>query len=390
MKHILAIIFILCFSISTKADIHFWDSPQHGGNSFNQSVPDEKYFRALKATGATWVRLTPSKWKGEGRDFLIGNADEYKGIPAGDLAKLIQCLDAAQAAEVKVVIVPLSLPGARWSQHNDGSVDSRLWNDRQFWNQSIAFWHDLALALKDHPAIVGYNILNEPTTEKGMGLDEHAAPAVRNIWYKKYQNTTHDLIAFYKQVVTSIRTVDANVPIMLDGGWYANAWSFSYWPKLDDDKILYSFHMYEPYAATIGSNMKGKPQPPYPGVKSQLGAEEVVWNKKVMEYYLAKPFEWAATQKIPANRMVVGEFGCVRLWKNCGTYLNDVLGVINSYDAHWAFYSFREDGWDSMDYELSPDVRPGEFYYKMEQGKGDQLKRTPHPLLDIIKAHMKK
>jgi len=390
MKNILPMILILFFAISAKANIHFWDSPQYGGNSFNQSIPDEKYFRALKATGATWVRLTPSKWKGEGKDFLIGNVDEYKGIPANDLARLIQCLDAAKAAGIKVVIVPLSLPGARWNQHNNGKVDDRLWTDRRYWNQSTTFWKDLARALKDHPAIVGYNILNEPTPEKGMDLDEHAVPDVRKQWYKKYQGSTHDIVAFYQQVIASIRSVDLNVPIMLDGGWYANAWSFSYWPKMDDEKILYSFHMYEPYAATSAPNIKRKPQFSYPGVESHLGNEKVVWNKKMMELFIAEPFKWAAANNIAAKRMVVGELGCVRAWRDCGNYLNDVLNIINSHHAHWAFYSFREDVWEAMDYELAPDVKPGEFYYKMEQGKADQLKREPHPLLDIIKDHMKK
>jgi len=52
--------------------IAFWDMPRKGGNSFNTSAPDEAYFKALAATGATWVRLTFSKCKGEDRDFLLG------------------------------------------------------------------------------------------------------------------------------------------------------------------------------------------------------------------------------------------------------------------------------------------------------------------------------
>jgi hypothetical protein len=44
----------------------FWDKQRKGGNSLNQAPPDTAYFSALAATGATWVRLTFSKWKGEG------------------------------------------------------------------------------------------------------------------------------------------------------------------------------------------------------------------------------------------------------------------------------------------------------------------------------------
>ena len=69
--------------------IAFWDVPEHGGNSFNAKPPSLAYFRALRGYGSTWVRLTPSKWKGEGRDFLIGNADHYAGIPPQDLKLLV-------------------------------------------------------------------------------------------------------------------------------------------------------------------------------------------------------------------------------------------------------------------------------------------------------------
>lgn len=397
MKHLAMIMAAVCLSLGAPvqaADIAFWDTPQHGGNSFNGAPPDAAYFRALKATGATWVRLTFSKWKGEGRDFLIGNADHYSGIPKSDLATLIQVMDAADAAGIKVVLAPLSLPGDRWNQQNGNKQDDRLWNDQAYWDQSSAFWRDLAAAIKDHPALAGYNLLNEPTPEKGQNLelrlDEHADAATRITWYKRYEGTTHDLPRFYSQVIAAIRTVDTRTPVMVDGGWYANAWSFSYWPgPLADDKVLYAFHMYEPYEATSGPNIKRDPQYRYPGYQSWLGQERVTWDKTTVARFLAGPFDWATTHGVPANRMVAGEYGCVRQWADCGAYLGDVLDVLNAHQAHWAFYSFREDVWDAMDYEIAPGFPSGQFYYLMEQGKADQIPRNPSPLMDIIQAHMK-
>ncbi|ESQ90488.1 glycoside hydrolase family 5 protein [Asticcacaulis benevestitus] len=388
----LAMVMALTLAATVPAhagDIAFWDKPQYGGNSFNETPPDEAYFEALKATGATWVRLTPTKWKGASRDFLIGSADDYQAIPSGDLAILIKCLDAAQAAGIKVVIVPLNLPGNRWSPQKGIKADDRLWADRKYWQQSAAFWRDLATALKDHPAVVGYNLINEPTPEKGLGLDEQADAETRQAWYAKYQGTTHDLPAFYEQVIAAVRTVDPNTPIMVDGGWYANGWSFSYWPKaLSDTKVLYSFHMYEPYEATSGPNIKRKPQLRYPGVETSLGGEKVKWDKTVVERFLTGPFDWANTHGVPVNRMVAGELGCVRVWADCGAYLNDVLDTLNAHGSHWAFYSFREDGWEAMDYELAPDFPAGQFYHLSEQGKTAQIKRDG-PLMHIIEAHMK-
>ena len=114
----------LVLQLATVADlIDFWDRPAKGANGFNALPQDAAYFQALAGTGATWVRLTFSKWKGQGRDFLIGNADHYDGLVAKDLAVLHEVLDAADAAGLKVVLTPLSLPGARWTQQNGGAYD---------------------------------------------------------------------------------------------------------------------------------------------------------------------------------------------------------------------------------------------------------------------------
>lgn len=130
---------------ATAADLMaFWDAPRHGGNSFNRLPPDQAYFDALKGYGATWVRLSYDKWQPVQRDFLLGNADAYAGLPAADLATLRATLDRAHQAGLKVVIAPLSLPGMRWSQNNQGQFDDRLWQDKRYWSQAMASgetWH---------------------------------------------------------------------------------------------------------------------------------------------------------------------------------------------------------------------------------------------------------
>ena len=121
---------LLClFAFSAQAAVNtFWSQPQRGGNSFNETPPDRAYFQGLRDTGATWVRLTPDKWRSAGgRDFLMGDADRYQGLVPADVATLRRVLDDADAAGIKVVLVPLSLPLLRWKQKNGGVVDQRLW-----------------------------------------------------------------------------------------------------------------------------------------------------------------------------------------------------------------------------------------------------------------------
>src|SRR3954471_13828754 len=202
--------------------ITFWDTPRHGANCFNEAPPDEAYLRALRTYGATWVRLTFSKWKSaRGGDFLFGDLDDYQALVPEDLAVLRAVLDRAQTAGLKVVLTTLALPGSRWRQQNAGRFDDRLWSDMKYWRQSAAFWRDLAGELAHHPAIVAYNLLNEPAPELRGGLDEHAAPETMRAWYMRARGSARDLPGFYATLITAVRAADSLTPIMLDAGYYA-------------------------------------------------------------------------------------------------------------------------------------------------------------------------
>lgn len=50
----LAVTLIMAFCLTSQAMaadlLSFWDTPRHGGNSFNRLPPDQAYFDALKTT----------------------------------------------------------------------------------------------------------------------------------------------------------------------------------------------------------------------------------------------------------------------------------------------------------------------------------------------------
>ena len=370
--------------------IAFWDKPERGGNSFNRLPPDQAYFDALQDYGASWVRLSYDKWQPAERDYLIGNADQYQGLVAKDLQQLKTTLDRAHAAGLKVVITPLSLPGMRWAQNNGDRFDDRLWQDKQFWTQSAAFWRDLAAVLKEHPAVAAYNLINEPAPEKQAGLAEHADAAKMRDWYEKQVGSARDLPGFYQTLISAIREVDSLTPIMVDAGWYGAADAFSYWPApLADSRVLYSFHMYEPYAATSAPNLQRARPYTYPGlVPFAAGMQK--WDPNRVRSYLQQPLDWAAQHAIPANRMVAGEFGCMRKLPGCQQYLEDVLSALEAARVHWAFYSFREDSWDGMDYELGSANVPWAYWKAAEDGQPDPVKRSATAEFEPISKRLKK
>ncbi|HEY4145477.1 glycoside hydrolase family 5 protein [Pinirhizobacter sp.] len=390
----LALVFITFAGLAASAPIAaadlitFWNIPRHGGNSFNRLPPDRAYFQALKGHGATWVRLSFDKWKPAQRDFLIGNADDYRTLDTDDLATLRATLDRAHAAGLKVVVAPLSLPWMRWSQNNGDRFDDRLWRDRKHWDTAARYWRDAATALRDHPAIAAYNIINEPAPEKLGGLPEHAPPAAMAAWFARERKGARNLPAFYARVIAAIREVDKTTPIMVDAGWYAAADAFDYWPApLGDTRVLYAFHMYEPYAVTSAPNLKRRKPYAYPGVVP-FGGKQLNFDAGRVKAYLKIPMDWAARHAIPANRLVAAEFGCVRQLAGCAGYLEDVIGTLDTNGVHWAFYSFREDTWDAMDYELGTGKVPWRYWQAVEAGTPDPVLRKATPLFDVIRKRL--
>lgn len=206
-------------------------------------------------------------------------------------------------------------------------------------------------------------------------MAEHAELAIMKQWYAREQGGSRDLPALYRQLVAAIREVDGKTPVMLDAGWYAAADAFGYWPGvLQDERVLYSVHMYEPYAATSAPNLARQQPYAYPGPVPFAGRSRQ-WDAERVANYLQQPVDWADAIKLPRSRLVVGEFGCMRRLPGCRQYLEDVLTVLDRQQAHWAFYSFREDSWDGMDYELGSAKVPWAYWQAIDNGASDPLPR---------------
>ena len=125
----------------------------------------------------------------------------------------------------------------------------------------LFFWRELALNLKDHPAIVGYNILNEPSPEMVRPKLKDWYTQDYNKWYNKIKGSPADLNIFYKNVINSIRTVDKKTPIIIDTGFYGTPYGLTALrPKIfEQGPIIYSFHSYINYRFLRNKGFK------YPG-----------------------------------------------------------------------------------------------------------------------------
>lgn len=343
--------------IHLVSEIEFWEQKQRmGANSFNNKPPSQAYFDSFAEYGGEWIRLSWTKWQSAGgKAFLIGDPSDYTGLVQEDVFVLKEVVSRARNSKVKLVFTSLTLPGAVWSQHNNGEIDDRLYSDKKYWEQSALFWQDIAEVFKDDETIIAYNIINEPTPERPSGYERGTRE--QNIqWYEQQIGTPRDLPAFYEYIVHAIREIDTVTPIMIDGGFFGNPNGFDYFEgPIQDDKILYDFHMYQPWAATSTWNIRNGAKLVYPGTMEYWGRTET-WDAERVAKTIQQPLDWAEKYGIQPSRIVMGEFGCHRYLKWCPIYLEDVLSAAEENNLHWAFYTFRSDNWGGMDYELGQDA----------------------------------
>lgn len=389
ISRLACIIFLIIttqFAFAKNTANNYWDKQRRGANVFNKEIP-ESIWKNASLAHIKFVRLAPDKRHSKSKDFLIGNADNYQGLVSADMTKLKQALDQANRNGIKVELTMLSLPGARWKQLNNSTDDSRLWKDEKYQQQAIHFWQDLATSLKNHPAIVGYNIINEPHPEILFGIQEISNISAKS-YSKKVAGTAADLALFYQKVVDAIRKIDPSTPIILDVGMYADPRAFTYFKPIQGKNILYAFHMYEPYSYTNKKTNNGKYS--YPGMIStgKDKTPEFISKKELEQIYFKPVVEWQKKYHIPNSQIVVEEFGGNRMAKGLDKYFSDLIAIFNTHHWHWAFYSFQEDTWDGMNYELGNKPLGEKYWNTISKGQKPVLKIVPNATWEILTKNL--
>ena len=96
-----------------------------------------------------------------------------------------------------------------------------LWESIPNRQKTAALWKKLAERYKDEPWVAAYDILNEPNWNLPGGV------LIRNL---------------YEDITDSIRSVDTQHIIIIEGNWFAN--DFTGLPRPWDDNLVYGTHKY--------------------------------------------------------------------------------------------------------------------------------------------------
>ena len=234
----------------------YWSIQRRGANYGAMRLRPE-VFHAAANKGIEFLRLNPDSMRPAQRDFLIGDADAFTAINEDDFRQLRLVLDESEKHGVKIVLTMFSLPGHRAKKDVSDASDGRIWRQEKYQEQAFAFWRDLARRLRNHPAIVAYNPLNEPHPDREFDFEDPDAPAFAK-WLDSVRGTTADLDRFNRKMVAAIRESDPDTPIILDGWFYAGPEAFRHNQTVSDNRTLYALHNLGPWNYTAFRINKGR------------------------------------------------------------------------------------------------------------------------------------
>ena len=134
-------------------------------------------------------------------------------------------LEWCRANEFGVILDMHAAPGGQ----NDGPIsdsdgEARLWTEPDpYQDWAVAIWQEIATRYKDEKLIIGYDLINEPVTPDDI--------------------PEKDLKDLYVRMTDSIRTVDRNHIVFIEGNFYATTFD-EHLQEPWDDNMVYAFHKY--------------------------------------------------------------------------------------------------------------------------------------------------
>lgn len=291
-----------------------------------RGVVNDADLKAIKTTGFDFVRLglDPAMF------LWPANRDKRPTLIKGMHA----AMDRLKAADLKIVVDLHALPVTPgWKSLG---VEAYLGNERNY-AAYLELVADIGKQLADeNPARVAFEPMNEPTVDCD--------------WGSNGKNSRWQAMA--QRLHRTARAAAPKLTIILSGACWGGAWGLSHLDAkaFADDNTIWSFHSYEPFIFTHqGASWTGGPESHVEGLrypperkqyqpilaaarkriasadvskarKLQLD-KELAFNlkqymrdgRKEMKTAFATVKGWARRNKIPPERVVLGEFGAHRL-----------------------------------------------------------------------------
>ncbi len=235
---------------------------------------------------------------------------------------LDRVLNWAKKNNVRVCIDPHTTPGVRdrWTIY----PNDEFWKDKSYWTHLVKAWVRIVNEHKHRGLeIYGYDLLNEPAIPD---------PAIHG-------NQWHELVGI---LVDTIRSLGDQHPIIVEPTWISfkgghmdRVESLSELVLPDDDNLIVSPHVYEPFDFTHQGVNRKPAGIPYPG---QIG--DKFWDKNELSNYLQPIRDFQKRNNgIP---IFIGEFSASRAGGDASNvYLKDLIDLFEAEGWSWAYHDLR-------------------------------------------------
>ncbi len=207
----------------------------------------------------------------------------------------------AKNHNIYLIISMRQSPGGHNSSPHSGNGGlNELWSNTNYQKRIAALWRVIAERYSDESIIAGYDLINEPEAPNAATL-----------------NTV------YQTIIDSIRSVDANHIVFLEGNLWAQ---YTDWidPSLDSNMAL-SVHYYLPSSYAVDGI----------GIYPDAG---ISFTKVALASAFQSRINHAQSLNLPCY---VGEFGAMSSANGHLIYDEDLISIMDSLSLSWNYYNYK-------------------------------------------------
>jgi hypothetical protein len=322
-------------------------------------------FNRLAALGANYVNISTAG--------LFKIKPPYT-VDEEAVASLDHLLEMTAAADLFAVITFRTGPGrsefaiiggGNWLPDKSYIVET-VWTDvsaRAAWAE---MWRVTAERYRDNPTVIGYDLMCEPNSNAALDIWDP------EIFFAQYTGTGYDWNAWYPDLVSAIREVDTNTPILVGGNDYSSVEWLPYLQPVEDPHIVYTIHQYSPHVYT-------HQEPPqltraYPGTFDTNYDNSVeTFDHAWLENLLGIATEFQSAQHVV---LAVNEYGLERWEPGGADYVRDEITLFDQYGWNYAIWQWHAS-W--------PLLAEGDNSFNFLFGQDPaNLTEVPNSLLDAL------
>lgn len=254
------------------------------------------------------------------------------------VASLDGLLKMAAAADLFAVITFRTGPGRSefaligtddWPP--DEYIIETVWSDGTARAAWADMWSYTAERYRNNPIVIGYDLMCEPNSNSGLDIWDPET------FYAQYTGTGYDWNAWYPELVSAIRRLDGDTPILIGGNGYSSMEWLPYLQPVDDPHVIYTLHQYSPDYT--------HQEPPdltmtYPGYfDTDYDGNPETFDRAWLENLLAVATDFQSTHQVT---LAVNEFGVMRWVPGGADYVGDEMAI------------FEQNGWNYATWVWQP------------------------------------